>query len=204
MTGRGSAGVSLVDDAGWGAILSKVLADMSVGVIACDAERRVLAATAPARDLLRAFGSGAEPRAPLPASIARALELHLERRSGQLGSKTPPVRAETPDGKLAVYVSGLETDDTSAVHVIVWVHREVVRETDLLATLRESYPGLSARDFQLISLLRRGHSNRQIAHALGLRESTVSSYLRDLFEQFGIGRRGELIALVEALRTKPT
>src|SRR5207237_4563745 len=55
-------------------------------------------------------------------------------------------------------------------------------------------------DFQLISLLRRGHSNKEIAAQLSLTEGTVKTYLHRLFETLGVHSRTDLLALAEAVR----
>jgi ATP/maltotriose-dependent transcriptional regulator MalT len=51
--------------------------------------------------------------------------------------------------------------------------------------------GLSARELEILLLVARGLSNRQIAHSLRLAEATVKRHLANLYSKIGVGSRGE-------------
>ncbi|KWX04718.1 hypothetical protein TH66_05810 [Carbonactinospora thermoautotrophica] len=53
---------------------------------------------------------------------------------------------------------------------------------------------LSAREWEILKLLDRGCSNREIARDLGLGVNTVKWYLKSLFVKLGVGRRQECVA----------
>ena len=49
--------------------------------------------------------------------------------------------------------------------------------------------GTSARDSELLVLLRQGYTNREIADRLYLSENTVKTHLRRLFHKLGVSNR---------------
>ncbi len=51
--------------------------------------------------------------------------------------------------------------------------------------------GLSARELEILLLVARGLSNRQIAYSLRLAEATVKRHLANLYPKMGVGSRGE-------------
>lgn len=53
---------------------------------------------------------------------------------------------------------------------------------------------LSPRELQVVTLLRRGYINKQIAHELGIREDTVKKHLQSVFAKLGVHRRA-LVAM---------
>lgn len=52
---------------------------------------------------------------------------------------------------------------------------------------------LSAREFELVRLLARGHETREIANALGLSEKTVRNNLTQLYEKLGVKNRVQAV-----------
>ncbi|CQD20395.1 serine/threonine protein kinase [Mycobacterium lentiflavum] len=61
---------------------------------------------------------------------------------------------------------------------------------------RNSLPeeGLSGREVEILRLLERGMTNKQIARNLGVTINTVKWYLKGLYVKLGVARRGESIA----------
>lgn len=75
-----------------------------------------------------------------------------------------------------------------------WVDPELEERTRRLSeTLgeREVHP-LTPRERELISLVRKGLRNRDIAEQLGVTEGTIKVYLHALFEKLGVSSRTEL------------
>jgi DNA-binding NarL/FixJ family response regulator len=60
-------------------------------------------------------------------------------------------------------------------------------------------PALTPRQRDILTLIARGRSNKEIAFALGIRERTVKFHVAALFARLGTSSRTE--ALVVALRT---
>jgi DNA-binding NarL/FixJ family response regulator len=75
------------------------------------------------------------------------------------------------------------------------------RLLDAAALLREELqagaPGdLSAREYQVASLITRGHSNRQIARELVISERTVDSHVSNILRKLSLGSRAQIAAWV--------
>jgi len=56
----------------------------------------------------------------------------------------------------------------------------------------DAFRGLSQRELQVLALVARGQSNRQIGLALGLSEVTVRNYVSTLLEKLTLRNRVEL------------
>ncbi len=56
--------------------------------------------------------------------------------------------------------------------------------------------GLTRREFEVLSCLVQGKSNKQIARQLGIEEQTVRNHLRPVFIKFGVAKRAELLVKV--------
>jgi len=56
-------------------------------------------------------------------------------------------------------------------------------------------PALSPREQQVVSLLAEGLANKQIAHQLGISETTVKGYLRDVYDKLGANDRAQAVAI---------
>jgi len=75
-----------------------------------------------------------------------------------------------------------------------WIDPELSDRTkELTETLGErEAPSLSPRERELISLVRKGMRNREIAEQLGVTEGTIKVYLHSVFEKLGVSSRTEL------------
>ncbi len=73
--------------------------------------------------------------------------------------------------------------------------------------VRRSYPipeqlrawGLGAQQFRVLTALRSGATNKQIARSLGISEATVKYHLGTLFRLFGTQRRGQLVEKIDEI-----
>jgi DNA-binding CsgD family transcriptional regulator len=177
-------------------VLQRTLGLLGVGVAICDERLAVIAGTDLAREIFDRF---APPRFQLgqrvPAALARAVTDTLAAGSA---TSPPAVRVETPDGRDAVYASALPAPEIAARALALCLRKEGQRD-EVLRRLLQARFAISARELQLIASLRRGYSNDEIGVALGIQQSTVKSYLRDLFEKLGVHTRVELLALVDRL-----
>lgn len=74
-----------------------------------------------------------------------------------------------------------------------WLDPELkARSRQLAAAPARRQIPLAPRERELISFVRKGLRNREIAEALGVTEGTVKVYLHAIFEKLGIGNRTEL------------
>jgi DNA-binding NarL/FixJ family response regulator len=53
---------------------------------------------------------------------------------------------------------------------------------------------LADRDIDILPLIARGLSDKEIGVALGLKRSTISTYVRTMLAKFGAANRAELVA----------
>jgi DNA-binding NarL/FixJ family response regulator len=65
------------------------------------------------------------------------------------------------------------------------------------------YLGISAREYEVLTLLAKGGSNREIAERLFVSENTVKSHLKRLYQKLEVSRRTQAIQKAQALRLIP-
>ncbi len=82
-----------------------------------------------------------------------------------------------------------------------WFDQEVMQRAMDFAQSPERahdpFGPLSPRERGIVSLVRRGLRNKEIAEELGLTEGTVKVHLHKIFEKLGLGSRTELILLAD-------
>lgn len=89
---------------------------------------------------------------------------------------------------LTVYA--VRTDDAPVQYVIVLDSAEYFRD---MLTKCMAGGGLTERETQICSLLVRGKSNREIAEALDILESTVKDHVTSIFHKLGVTNRSAII-----------
>lgn len=130
------------------------------------------------------------------------------------------IRKEFPDAHFIV-VTTYETDEDIYRAVQAGAQSYLLKDSsaeEILSTIRTVHAGgvhlsekmslrlserlkrenLTPRDMTLLELLIKGRSNKEMAAALALPETTVKFYLRELFAKLGVQDRTE--AVVNALR----
>lgn len=66
-----------------------------------------------------------------------------------------------------------------------------------------TYLGISAREYEVLELLARGHSNREIARVLFVSPNTVKSHVGRLYEKLEVSRRTQAVDKARSLRMIP-
>lgn len=61
--------------------------------------------------------------------------------------------------------------------------------------------GLTAREREIIKLLRQGLSNKDIAHALSISDSTVRHHLGNIFDKVGVPNRQKLLVHAQTIQS---
>lgn len=62
----------------------------------------------------------------------------------------------------------------------------------------DAHGDLTPREREVLSLIARGCSNKEIARALWIEIATVKNHVHNILEKLGVARRGEAVARVEA------
>lgn len=86
----------------------------------------------------------------------------------------------------AVHAAAESPSDPHDENVVMVVPREAFERAE-----KATENGVSARELEILLLVARGLSNRQIAHTLRLAEATVKRHLANLYPKMGVGSRGE-------------
>jgi len=132
--------------------------------------------------------------APLAPQVREAIEgFVISRRS--TGTPPPAVRVEVADR--ALYLRVVPHAGPPPLEIAM-IHEEVVRDVDLFRLLHERH-GVSRREYQILTCLRLGKTNRQIAIELGVAASTVATYVHKLLARFDAPNRTRLADLVEQI-----
>jgi DNA-binding CsgD family transcriptional regulator len=190
-----------VDDSALATLCMRVLEYMNIGVVACDDDLVVLAATPTAARLLKDFDPsvGAVIGERLPDPIRRAAIVYMQQSESSGRRRVAPLRLESNVSRQAVYVASKHIDRLPPATVAVRLHQEHLTDVELFEALRAKFD-LNARDRRLIALLRRRLGNAEIAAALKLTVGTVKVYVHELFEKLDVHSRGELLAVIDSVR----
>jgi DNA-binding NarL/FixJ family response regulator len=81
------------------------------------------------------------------------------------------------------------------------IARRVVRYFQQKARVRDETPRLSTREEEVLVLLSKGFSNKEIADQLKITVDTVCSYLKRIYEKMHVHSRAEAVARYFASRT---
>jgi DNA-binding CsgD family transcriptional regulator len=87
----------------------------------------------------------------------------------------------------------LRVETNADGQLLIWLKQGATTRTAFSKLLRERY-GFKLRSQQLLTLLSQGLGNREIAEQLGLRETTVKTYLHQVYETLGVRSRGAALA----------
>ena len=91
-----------------------------------------------------------------------------------------------------------KTKETVVVKEVPVPTREFVMDQARLETL-----GITAREFEILELIARGMSNREIAEKLFVSENTVKTHSSRLFDKLSAKRRTQAVQIAKELRLIP-
>jgi DNA-binding NarL/FixJ family response regulator len=89
-------------------------------------------------------------------------------------------------------VRAIRVVEAGGMHLQTDMARRLLRDG---SAPKSAQGGLSAREREVLSLVARGHANKQIAHALGVTERTVKFHLTSIFNKLGADNRAQAVAL---------
>jgi DNA-binding CsgD family transcriptional regulator len=153
------------------------------GVVLVGADGNVESTTAEARRLLDEFStSGVDIPTPVIAAARRA--------KGNRAATQVTLRARGSSGRwFRLHASVL--GDEGRVAVVI----EPASASDLVPIVLESY-GLTQREAEVVPLLARGLSTKQIAAEMCISRHTVSDHMKLIFDKCGVASRAELVAKI--------
>jgi DNA-binding CsgD family transcriptional regulator len=171
--------------------------DDTPGVLTLDPGMRVLSRTPAAERLLREIedlGLAWREGRDLPVAVrmvAVAVRRSLAPKSDRDLNRVPRVRVRARSGRwLTLYGSLTEPSYDRPSETVVVVEPAKPEE---VAWLNVAAHGLSPREEEVVELVVRGLSNRQISQTLFISENTVQRHLSNIFEKVGVrGRKGLL------------
>ena len=163
------------------------------GVLTLDRFGRIISHTPSAEHWLRDLHPE-WPERGLPVAVrmvAGALERALNPRSDRDSNLVPRLSVQARSGRwIALYASLTEPLDVRPSETVIVVEPAKPEE---VAWLNVASYGLSAREEEIVRLLARGFSTRQISETLYISEYTVQRHLQNAFEKVGVRSRRELL-----------
>jgi RNA polymerase sigma factor (sigma-70 family) len=94
-----------------------------------------------------------------------------------------------------------EQDLLDAINRAVTRQRERKSKKDEADKLQQRLKALTAREYEVFSLLVTGMANKEIAHKLGASERTVKAHRAQIMEKMNAGSLADLIRFAEKLKT---
>jgi DNA-binding CsgD family transcriptional regulator len=169
-------------------VLELVRSRSSPGVLIFSLDQRLLYSN---REALSFFGSLDE----VPPEV---IELC---KGAELGAETGGNCALLSglDGQscsLRAFLIGGAADGQPASHVMVLIEK-VTEKHDINLKKAKSGFGLSAREIEIVALVSRGLSNKEIGSGLFLSEHTVKDHLKNVMRKMAVSSRSEIIAMLK-------
>lgn len=167
-------------------LFERVIDALDAAVLACSPD---LGRVEPLNAGARALIAGGVPDALLEC----ARDLLAKRRA--LGHPPRASRLELAGG--TYYVRLVHSPGTPPLELL-FVREEVARDPDGFRILNGEH-GVSRREYQILTRIRLGKTNRAIALELGLKEGTVAGYVHKLLERFEAPNRTGLIQIIDRI-----
>ncbi len=173
--------IEVVGEAENGAEALKLAGEMLPDVVVLDVEMPVMGAK---EVLERLVGITPRPRVVI---VSMFDDPRLVRELLGLGASAYLVKSASLEELLAaVHTAAESPEEPQDENVVLVLPREVLERVE-----RGTDQKLSPRELEILLLVARGLSNRQIAHALRLSEATIKRHLANLYPKIGVGSRGE-------------
>lgn len=171
--------------------------DGAPGVLVLDARGGVLHYTAATERWLRELGDlhpGWREGGSLPVAVwtvASALRRAMSSQTERAPSIVPRLRAVTRSGRwLTFQAARSESDSDRADETVIVIEPAGAKE---MAWLRAAAYGFSAREREVVDLVVRGASTKQISQTLYISEYTVQEHLSNVFDKVGARGRRALV-----------
>lgn len=81
-------------------------------------------------------------------------------------------------------------------HIMVLLERITERREVDLERAKNKY-NLTKREIEIVSLISKGLSNKEISERLSIKENTVKDHIKNIMDKMGVRSRSEIIALLK-------
>ena len=177
------AEIEVVGEADNGAEALKLAGETLPDVLILDVDMPVMGA----REVLKRLG-GITPT-PKTVIVTMFEDPRLVRELLKLGASGYLVKSASLEELLsAVHTAANSREEPHGQNVSLVLPREVLERVERKADER-----FSTRELEILLLVARGMSNRQIAHELRLAEATVKRHLANLYPKIGVSSRLEAV-----------
>jgi DNA-binding CsgD family transcriptional regulator len=105
-------------------------------------------------------------------------------------------RQDGQNYSLRAFLIGGTANRQPATHVMVLIEK-VTEKHDINLKKAKSGFGLSARELEIVTLVSRGLSNKEIGSGLFLSEHTVKDHLKNVMRKMAVSSRGEIVAMLK-------
>lgn len=159
-------------------------------VVLLDERGRIIGRTGEAKELLRDLCMEGFEAGGLSGSLQAALA-HFDHESlgGRLSTR---VRGRT--GRwYRLHLASVEGQDVEGQDRVRALSIEPASNGDLLSILLHAY-GLTQRETEVVAVLYRGLSAKEIADEFSISPHTVRDHTKAIYEKVGVSSRGELLA----------
>jgi DNA-binding CsgD family transcriptional regulator len=87
--------------------------------------------------------------------------------------------------------------------VIIGVHAVNAYFVPAAPRLQRDDAGLSQREWDIVELVTKGYTNREVGELLSISRKTVTNHLYHIYKKVGVKNRVELLAELNALLQEP-
>jgi DNA-binding NarL/FixJ family response regulator len=175
--------IEVVGEAGNGEEAVNLAAETLPDVMILDVDMPVMGAREAMEHLVRIT-----PR-PKVVIVTMFDDPRLVRELLELGASAYLVKSASLEELLAaVHMAAKGPEEPQDENVVLVLPRETLEKVE-----RGDEDKLSARELEILLLVARGLSNRQIAHTLRLSEATVKRHLANLYPKINVNSRSEAV-----------
>ena len=174
-------GIEVVGEAENGEEALELAGEMLPDVLILDVDMPVMGAREVLERLVRI--------SPMPRVVIATMydDPRLVRELLGLGASAYLVKSASLEELLAaVHAAAKDPEEPHDENVVLVLPRETLEKVESGTDEK-----LSARELEILLLVARGMSNRQVAQALMLSEATVKRHLANLYPKMGVNSRGE-------------
>ncbi len=174
-------GIEVVGEAENGEVTLELAGEMLPDVLILDVDMPVMGAREVLERLVRI--------SPMPRVVIATMydDPRLVRELLGLGASAYLVKSASLEELLAaVHAAAKDPEEPHDENVVLVLPRETLEKVESGTDEK-----LSARELEILLLVARGMSNRQVAQALMLSEATVKRHLANLYPKMSVNSRGE-------------